>query len=235
IPLYNVVRQYFGFPKAQSFADISTNPVVQKNLAKIYPNGVDTVEAFVGALSEDHLNGSNFGMVLNASLVTQYTYIRDSDRFWFENSDMFTSDERIIIRNTTLRDIITRNINSSVNFPQNIWSVQPQMTLNNSDDSNYPTKISTWSQYIVSYRVDMTYVYFKVQLQTSDGNGWFGMGFDPEDEGMKGAEFIIGIVTNGNVTLGNYHADVGGYHPPLRDSNQDPTLIPKFSMSNKKA
>ncbi|CAG8621546.1 199_t:CDS:2, partial [Racocetra fulgida] len=159
----------------------------------------------------------------------------DSDRFWFEKPDMFTSDERIIIRNTTLRDIITRNINSSTHFPQNIWSVQPQMVLNNSDDINYPTKISTWSQYIVSYRVDMAYVYFKVQLQTSDGNGWFGMGFDPEDEGMKGAEFIIGIVTDGNVTLGNYHADVGGYHPPLRDSNQDPTLIPKFSMSNKKA
>ncbi|CAG8500435.1 21043_t:CDS:10 [Cetraspora pellucida] len=235
IPLYNVIRQYFGFPKAQSFSDISKNPIIQKNLAKIYPIGVDTVEAWVGAMSEDHLSGANFGMVLNASMVTQYTYIRDSDNFWFEKPNMFTSDERTIIRNTTLRDIIIRNINSSANFPQNIWSVQPQTTLNNSDDSNYPTKISTWSQYIVSCRVDMTYVYFKVQIQTSDGNGWFGMGFGPDDDGMKGAEFIIGIVTNGNVTLGNYHADVGGYHPPLRDSNQDPTLVPKFSMSSSKA
>ncbi|CAG8761787.1 6116_t:CDS:1, partial [Dentiscutata heterogama] len=42
-------------------------------------------------------------------------------------------------------------------------------------------------------------------------------------------------VTNGNVTLENYHADVGGYHPPLRDSKQDPTLSPKFSMSESKA
>ncbi|CAG8789675.1 10904_t:CDS:2, partial [Cetraspora pellucida] len=71
IPLYNEIRQYFGFPKAQSFADISTNPIIQKNLAKIYPNGVDTVEAWIGVLSEDHLNGSNFGMILNASIVTQ--------------------------------------------------------------------------------------------------------------------------------------------------------------------
>ncbi|CAG8713037.1 11622_t:CDS:2, partial [Dentiscutata heterogama] len=178
---------------------------------------IETVESWVGVMSEDHLNGSNFGMVMNASMVTQYTNIRDSDSFWFEKSDMFTDNERKIIRNTTLRDIITRNINNSVTFPQNIWSVQPQIKLNDSNDDNYPTKISVWSQYIVGFRVDLTYLYFKVQLQTSDGNGWFGM------------------VTNGNVTLGNYHADVGGYHPPLRDSNQDPTLVPKFSMSDSKA
>ncbi|CAG8704822.1 10474_t:CDS:10, partial [Dentiscutata erythropus] len=225
IPLYNVVRQYFGFPKAQSFANISKNPIIQENLAKIYPNGVETVEAWVGVMSEDHLDGSNFGMVMNAN----------SDSFWFEKPEMFTSDERLIIRNTTLRDIIIRNINNSVYFPQNLWSVQPKMTLNSSEDSNYPTRIGSWSQYNVNYRIDLTYVYFKVQLQTSDGNGWFGMGFSPDDDGMKGAEFIIGIVTDGNVTLGNYHAAVGGYHPPLRDDNQDPTLVPKFSMSDTKA
>ncbi|KAF0535888.1 heme peroxidase [Gigaspora margarita] len=235
IPLYNVVRQYFGFPKAQSFADISNKSIIQENLAKIYPNGIETVEAWVGVMSEDHLDGSNFGKVMNASMVTQYTYLRDSDNFWFEKPEMFTSDERLILRNTTLRDIIIRNINNNVEFPQNIWSVQPQITLNSRDDSNYPTKIGSWSQYIVSYRIDLTHVHFKVQLQTSDGNGWFGMGFGPEDDGMKGAEFIIGIVTNGNVTLGNYHADVGGYHPPLRDDKQDPTLVPKFSMSDTKA
>ncbi|CAG8540047.1 34291_t:CDS:10 [Gigaspora margarita] len=235
IPLYNVVRQYFGFPKAQSFADISNKSIIQENLAKIYPNGIETVEAWVGVMSEDHLDGSNFGKVMNASMVTQYTYLRDSDNFWFEKPEMFTSDERLILRNTTLRDIIIRNINNSVEFPQNIWSVQPQITLNSRDDSNYPTKIGSWSQYIVSYRIDLTHVHFKVQLQTSDGNGWFGMGFGPDDDGMKGAEFIIGIVTNGNVTMGNYHADVGGYHPPLRDDKQDPTLVPKFSMSDTKA
>ncbi|CAG8757887.1 9826_t:CDS:10, partial [Gigaspora margarita] len=235
IPLYNVVREYFGFPKAQSISDISSKPNIQANLAKIYPNGIDTVEAWVGVMSEDHLNGSNFGMVMNASMVTQYTYIRDSDKFWFEKSDMFTDDERKIIRKTTLRDIIIRNINNSITFPQNIWSVQPQIKLNDSDDDNYPSKISVWTQYVISYRVDLNNVYFKVQIQTSDGNGWFGMGFNPDDDGMKGAEFIIGIITDGNVTLGNYHADIGGYHPPLRDSNQDPTLVPKVSMSSTKA
>ncbi|CAG8562770.1 15289_t:CDS:10, partial [Racocetra fulgida] len=62
-----------------------------------------------------------------------------------------------------------------------------------------------------------------------------GKGFGPEDNGMKGAEFIIGRVINGNVTLENYYADVGGYHPPFRDFHQDPDLVPKFSMSDSKA
>ncbi|CAG8501919.1 7580_t:CDS:10, partial [Scutellospora calospora] len=221
--------------RAQSFADISTNSNIQENLAKIYPNGVDSIEAWVGVMSEDHLNGSNFGNVLNASMVTQYVNLRDSDKFWFERPDMFNSDEQKIIRNTTLRDIIIRNINKNVKFPQNIWAVQPRMILNNDDDDKYPNKISIWAQYIISHRVDLTYVYFKVQLQTFNGNGWFGMGFSPDDDGMRGAEFIIGTVTDGNVTLENYHADVGGYHPPLRDSDQDPTLEPRFSMSDTKA
>ncbi|KAF0381433.1 heme peroxidase [Gigaspora margarita] len=106
IPLYNVIRQYFGFPKAQSFADISNKSIIQENLAKVYPNGIETVEAWVGVMNEDHLDGSNFGM---------YTYLRDSDNFWYEKPEMFTSDERLIIRNTTLRDINIRNINNSVN------------------------------------------------------------------------------------------------------------------------
>ncbi|CAG8495900.1 6968_t:CDS:10, partial [Cetraspora pellucida] len=215
--------------------DRFTYDIIAYDIIRSRDRGIETVESWVGVMSEDHLDGSNFGMVMNASMVTQYAYIRDSDNFWFEKPDMFTADEQKIIRNTTLRNIIIRNINPNITFPQNIWAVQPQIKLNSSDDDNYPSKINIWTQYIISYRVDLTYIYFKVQLQTSDGNGWFGMGFSPDDEGMKGAEFIIGIVTNGNVTLGSYHADVGGYHPPIQDSKQDPVLVPTVSVSNSKA
>ncbi|CAG8834527.1 46364_t:CDS:2, partial [Gigaspora margarita] len=177
--------------RAQSFANISNNSIIQENLAKIYPNGDhnETVEAWVG---EDHLDGSNFGMVMNASMLTQYTYLRDSDNFWYEKPEMFTYDERLIIRNTTLRDIIIRNINNS---------------------------IGSWSQYIMRYRIDLKYVYFKIQLHTSDANSWFEMGFGPDDDGMKRANLSLALWLSS----------------PLCDDLQDPTLVPKFSMSDTKA
>ncbi|CAG8485935.1 10940_t:CDS:10 [Racocetra fulgida] len=196
--------------------DRHTYDLIAFDIIRSRDHGVDTVEALVGVMSEDHLDGANFGKTMNASMVMQ-------------KPDMFTAEEQKIIRNTTLRNIIIRNINQNVTFPQNIWAVQPQIKLNSSDDNNYPSKIGVWTQYIISYRVDLTYIYFKVQLQTSDGNGWFGMGFGPDDDGMKGAEFIIGIVGPLEYTICIF------YHPPLRDSNQDPTLEPKFSMSDSKA
>ncbi|CAG8786758.1 17625_t:CDS:2, partial [Racocetra persica] len=56
IPLYNKVRQFFNLPQAQSFSDISN---------------LDKVEALVGVMCEPHLDGANFGMTMNASIVTQ--------------------------------------------------------------------------------------------------------------------------------------------------------------------
>ncbi|CAG8744689.1 6377_t:CDS:2, partial [Cetraspora pellucida] len=108
-------------------------------------------------------------------------------------------EERLILRNTTFRDIIIRNINFA-GFPQNIWSVQPLFKIDSS--------------------------------QTFNGNGWFGMGFNPDDNGMKNADFIIGFISNGNnVSLGNYKAVYGGYHPPTLDPNQDPELESSLSYS----
>ncbi|CAG8771995.1 34497_t:CDS:10, partial [Racocetra persica] len=70
------------------------------------------------------------------------------------------------------------------------------------------------------------------QLQASNGNGWFGMGFNPSDNGMTNADFIIGFVSNGNtVSLGNYIAVYGGYHPPTLDPHQDPELQSSLSYS----
>ncbi|CAG8465360.1 9912_t:CDS:10 [Acaulospora morrowiae] len=237
IPFYNVVRQSFGIPKANSFSDISSNPLVQSNLARVY-SSVDQVEAWVGILSEDHLEGSNFGRTLSASFETQFSNVRDTDIFWWENPKSptpFNDADKAILRNTTFRDIIMRNINSSVYFPQNIWTVQPQSKLSG-DDSDYPNKIEAWPQYIIFYRIggiSSKTIDFKVMLQTSGGKGWFGMGFGPDDLGMQGADFYIGIIDGQNITLKNYHADPNIYHPPIVDKDQDQTVVVrKASLSN---
>ncbi|CAI2175626.1 490_t:CDS:10 [Funneliformis geosporum] len=86
IPLYNDARAAFGLPKKTSWADISSDPDVQKRLEDTYGT-VDRVEALMGGLAEDHINGGNYGELFYKSFSEQWLNIRDSDRFWYENKD----------------------------------------------------------------------------------------------------------------------------------------------------
>ena len=75
IALYNNVRQAYGLTKKQSCANITSVKEVQDYLQQLYPNGTDQLDAFVGAMAEDHLPGSNFGELIQASIITQVNII----------------------------------------------------------------------------------------------------------------------------------------------------------------
>nr|CAG8493448.1 8403_t:CDS:10 [Entrophospora candida] len=232
ISLYNNVRQAYGLKKKDSWSDITSVKEIQDNLQQLYPNGVDQLEALVGAMAEDHLNGSNFGELMNISMITQFINIRDSDRFWWENKDngLFTDEDRAIIRNTTFRDIIMRNLAAIFQpaIPQSIWSVQPPQKLADTQ-LKYLNRIALWpTAYIVGYEIVGNDINFQVQILTTGGNAWFGMGFDPDDDGMNNAEFIVGIISNGNISsLSNY--DSTGYNPPMYVGDDSDLQIIKFT------
>ena len=46
---------------------------------------VDELDAFVGILAEEHLEGSEFGELQSAIWTTQFEALRDGDRFFYEN------------------------------------------------------------------------------------------------------------------------------------------------------
>lgn len=50
---YNDYRRLCRYPPATSFAEISSDPRIQNELAALYPGGVDDVELFVGLFAED--------------------------------------------------------------------------------------------------------------------------------------------------------------------------------------
>ncbi|CAB4440485.1 unnamed protein product [Rhizophagus irregularis] len=202
IALYNTVREAYGLSRKNTWSEVTNNEYLQNKLQSLYPNGPDTAESFVGALCENHLEGSNFGELLNKSIVTQFNRIRETDRFWWESPEMFNESERSILRETTFHDIIVRNLkidDNSSQFIRNLWMVQPNNELVSEDDKEFKTKIDPWALYTIRYRLDNTHIHFKIEFQTAGGEGWFGMGFDPSDTGMKDAEFIVGIVKNQNI------------------------------------
>ncbi len=104
---YNSMRAAYGLPAVTSFAQITSDPAVQQKLQQLY-GSVNNVDAFVGALAEDHAAGADVGPLTKAVLVDQFTRLRDGDRFFYLNQ--FSGQELSnLLANTSLAKVIERN------------------------------------------------------------------------------------------------------------------------------
>ena len=111
IPDYNTVRIHYGLAPAASFADVSSDPVVQSRLAAAYTS-VDDIDLWVGAISEDPVGPNALvGELLLAGLSEQFERLRDGDPNWYQNVLPYFAQRlaetqtlsKVIARNTTLR------------------------------------------------------------------------------------------------------------------------------------
>jgi hypothetical protein len=103
---YNTVREAYGLPRVSSFAEITSNLRLQRQLAAMYGN-VDNIDLWVGGLAEDHVPGSSTGPLLRSVILDQFQRTRDGDRFWYQNS--FTGSLLEELEATTLGTVIARN------------------------------------------------------------------------------------------------------------------------------
>ncbi len=106
LPSYNDAREAFGLARKTSFADVSTDPVVQARLASVYAD-VDEIDAWTGGLAEDPVNGGLVGELVATVLIEQFEALRDGDRFWYER--ILPPAELADVQATTLADVIRRN------------------------------------------------------------------------------------------------------------------------------
>lgn len=80
---YNSVRLAYGLRAVHSFAEISSDPQVQAELAEAY-GSVDNIDLWVGGLAEDHARGASVGPLFQAIVADQFERLRDGDRFWYQ-------------------------------------------------------------------------------------------------------------------------------------------------------
>ena len=114
---YNTVRAAYGLPRVTSFAEITSDPVLQQKLQDLY-GSVDNIDLWVGALAEDHVAGSSTGPLIKAVLSDQFERLRDGDRYWFEN--IYSGRQLAQLENTTLADVIRRNT-TTTNLQSNVF------------------------------------------------------------------------------------------------------------------
>ncbi|NNE28307.1 MAG: T9SS type A sorting domain-containing protein [Saprospiraceae bacterium] len=108
LPSFNGIRASLGLPIYNNFYELNGNPQVFEPLESTYSE-VDAVDAWVGLLSEGHMNGALFGETIMVIMEDQFSDLRDGDRFFYLNDDALSAQEKMEISETTLRDIIMRN------------------------------------------------------------------------------------------------------------------------------
>ena len=108
LPHYNLLRQNFGLSPVNNFMDITSDVVLQQDLQQLYGT-VDSIDAWIGLLAEDHAPNSIFGACMVEMIRDQFEYLRDGDRLYYENDSTFSLLELTAIKETRLANIIRRN------------------------------------------------------------------------------------------------------------------------------
>lgn len=103
---YNATRVALGLRPVRSFAEITSDVGVQRQLASLYGD-VNHIDLWVGGLAEDHVPGGSVGETFTRILADQFERTRDGDRFWYQN--VLRGEALAQVDRTTLADVIARN------------------------------------------------------------------------------------------------------------------------------
>lgn len=114
LPMYNDMRDMMKLGKHTEFSDITSDPDVAAALQSVY-HTVNHVDAWVGALAEDHVEGSSVGPLIGEIIKDQMERLMHGDpHFYLGETDLFDADLMLNIMNVnecTLQLIIKRNTN----------------------------------------------------------------------------------------------------------------------------
>jgi hypothetical protein len=94
LPDYNELRTAHQLPSRQSFSQITADAATAAELSTMYNGNINNIDAWIGALAEDHLPGASVGPLTFAMLTSQFQRLRDGDRLFYRSpaAGLYTQD-----------------------------------------------------------------------------------------------------------------------------------------------
>lgn len=123
IPDLNSIRIAYGLSPHLIYQQINGNAAVSNALLSTYPS-VNKIDAWVGLLSEEHVNGTIFGETLLLIMQQQFTALRDGDRFYYKIDPVLSDEEKQWIEDIRFRDIVMYNTDITL-MQDNIFEAMP--------------------------------------------------------------------------------------------------------------
>ncbi|NWZ65869.1 PERT peroxidase, partial [Acrocephalus arundinaceus] len=111
LPGYNEWREFCGLPKLETHTDLNTvitNHNVTEKIMELYHNP-NNIDVWLGGLVEDFLPGARTGPLFACIIGKQMKALRDGDRFWWENDNVFTEAQKHELSKHSLSRVICDN------------------------------------------------------------------------------------------------------------------------------
>jgi hypothetical protein len=164
VPDFNTVREAFGLAKYTDWSDFTSDNTTIEALNNIYPD-VDSVDALIGMLAEDHIANSTLGETMHVIIKEQFGRLRDSDRLYYGSEFSELSGIQDQINSTTLADVILRNteierIQCNVFFSEQVLdemdcNLQNKAVTSDGSNNNNDPSASTGGADIIKYSVPL--------------------------------------------------------------------------------
>jgi peroxidase len=103
----NQTRRALGMTPYTSFAQLTSDPVVQEEYENVFGD-INSVDLFMGGLAEAHAPGAVVGPTFQAILADQFQRLRSGDRYFFMNEG-FDQQTLTMIESTTLATLMSRD------------------------------------------------------------------------------------------------------------------------------
>lgn len=126
---YRLMRQSYSLGPLHDFSELTSDIALGDKLAEVYGT-IENIDGWVAMIAEDHLPGSSVGPLTHAILHSQFSRLRDGDRFFFTGDpDLQSELVRAVIDldSITLSQII--RLNSGITALQsNVFLAVPEPT-----------------------------------------------------------------------------------------------------------
>ena len=128
LPDYNTLRTDLGLSAYTAFTELTSDTQLSALLSTAYNSNIDSIDPWIGFMSEDHGSTSIMGEGLDRILKLQFGFLRDGDRYYYENDPAFTEAQIAEIKSTKLSEVILRNTDIEL-LQDNVFIAVPRSTL----------------------------------------------------------------------------------------------------------
>ncbi|XP_073523938.1 myeloperoxidase-like [Phyllobates terribilis] len=145
LPGYNAWRRFCGLSAPRDvdeLAAVLNNRNLAEKLINLYGTA-ENIDIWVGGVSEPLVRNGRTGKLLSCLIGDQFRRLRDGDSYFYENSSVFSSEQRKSIESVTLASIICANTNIN-QVPEDVFKANefPDDFIN---CSNFPAMdLSPW-------------------------------------------------------------------------------------------
>ncbi|XP_041667091.1 eosinophil peroxidase-like [Cheilinus undulatus] len=111
LPGYNAWRRFCGLSapsNQEELAQVLNNTDLARRLLQLYGTP-ENIDIWLGGVAEPFVEGGRVGPLFACLIAQQFKKIRQGDRLWYENPDVFTARQRRALSRASLSGIICDN------------------------------------------------------------------------------------------------------------------------------